>query len=147
VGALLFALLARRIHPRVLTAYTLLWGLAAYVIYANVFRSTTAALIAAVGVGIAANGGVAAFYAISPSVYPTAARGTGVGWMVGFGRIVSILAPIVSGYLIDGGMGSQTLYQIYGVILAIGAGLVFLLHRSMKSDSTAMAEEVPAPVH
>ena len=25
VGALLFALLARRIHPRVLTAYTLLW--------------------------------------------------------------------------------------------------------------------------
>ncbi|HRC13343.1 MAG TPA: MFS transporter, partial [Dermatophilaceae bacterium] len=147
VGALLFALLARRIHPRVLTAYTLLWGLAAYVIYANVFRSTTAALIAAVGVGIAANGGVAAFYAISPSVYPTAARGTGVGWMVGFGRIVSILAPIVSGYLIDGGMGSQTLYQIYGVILAIGAALVFVLHRSMKSDSTAMAEDTPAAVH
>jgi len=147
IGALLFALLARRIHPRVLTAYTLLWGLAAYVIYANVFQSTGAALLAAVGVGIAANGGVAAFYAISPSIYPTAARGTGVGWMVGFGRIVSILAPIVSGYLIDGGMKSQSLYQIYGVILAIGAGLVFVLHRSMKSDSTSMVEDTPVAVH
>jgi MFS family permease len=143
----LFALLARRVHPRVLTAYTLLWGLAAYVIYANVFQSTGAALLAAVGVGIAANGGVAAFYAISPSIYPTAARGTGVGWMVGFGRIVSILAPIVSGYLIDGGMKSQSLYQIYGVILAIGAGLVFVLHRSMKSDSTSMVEDTPVAVH
>ncbi len=147
VGALLFAFLARRVHPRLLTAYTLLWGLAAYVIYANVFRSTSAALLAAVGVGIAANGGVAAFYAISPSVYPTAARGTGVGWMVGFGRVVSILAPIVSGYLIDGGMGSQTLYQIYGVILAIGALLVFMLHKAMSSDSTSMNEQVSAASH
>ncbi len=147
IGALLFAVLARKIHPRILTAFTLLWGLAAYVIYANVFQSTGAALVAAIGVGIAANGGVAAFYAISPSIYPTQARGTGVGWMVGFGRVVSILAPIVTGAMIDGGTSAQTLYQAFGVICALGAVLVFLLHRTFRSDATTTVEELPAAVH
>jgi MFS family permease len=38
--------------------------------------------------------GIAAFYAISPFVYPTVHRGAGVGLMIGVGRGVAILAPI-----------------------------------------------------
>ncbi len=144
VGALLFAALARRVHPRVLTAMTLFWGLIAYVLYANFFKAPGLALLLAVLVGVAANGGIAAFYAISPSIYPTAARGTGVGWMVGFGRIVAILAPIVAGYLIAGGVATQTLYQAFGVVLAIGGLLVLALHRTFAGQSESLVV-APAP--
>lgn len=36
-----------------------------------------------------------ALYAATPEVYPTALRGTGAGWAAGFGRIASILAPLL----------------------------------------------------
>lgn len=137
-GALLFAYFARRFHPRIVTAYTLLWGLVSYVLYANLFKTPALALLLAVGVGIAANGGIAAFYAISPPIYPTKARGTGVGWMVGFGRIVAILAPILAGYLIAAGISTQTLYQAFGVVLAISALCVLLLHRTFASESESL---------
>ncbi len=146
-GALIFAALAKRIHPRMLTAYTLLWGLIIYVLYANLFKTPALALILAVGVGMAANGGIVAFYAISPAIYPTAARGTGVGWMIGFGRGVAILAPIIAGYLLDGGMAASTLYQIFGVIMLLGALCVIALHRTFKGESEAMMESVPAAAH
>jgi MFS family permease len=141
VGALLFASLARRIHPRILTALTLFWGLIAYVLYANFFKAPALALLLAVGVGIAANGGIAAFYAISPPIYPTMARGTGVGWMIGFGRIVAILAPIVAGYLIAAGMSTQTLYQAFGVVLALSGLCVIALHRTFVSTAAERVKE------
>ncbi len=65
---------------------------------------------------MAGNGGIVAFYAISPSIYPTAARGTGVGWMVGFGRTWGILAPIVAGYLLAAGLTAKSLYMIFGLL-------------------------------
>ncbi len=118
-----------------------------YLLYASFFRNPVLALVLALGVGIAANGGIAAYYAISPSVYPTIARGTGVGWMIGLGRIVSILAPIASGYLLDAGVGAATLYQIFGGFMALSGAFAWLLHRTYASDSVEMDESIPAAAH
>ncbi|MBV9249996.1 MAG: hypothetical protein JO227_12215 [Acetobacteraceae bacterium] len=73
------------------------------------------------------NGGVAAFYAISPFVYLTMARGSGVGWMIGFGRAVAILAPIFTGYMLTAGWTPQIAYQFFGGVLTVAGIAVILL--------------------
>jgi len=144
VAALLFAWLATKIHPRVVTALIMFWGVIAYFLYANLFYIPALALILAIGVGMAGNGGIVAFYAISPSIYPTAARGTGVGWMVGFGRTWGIVAPIVSGYLLAAGLTAKSLYMIFGVLFGIAGLCVIALHRTFVGESDAMQEDIPA---
>ena len=143
VAALLFAWLATKLHPRMVTVLLLFWGVIAYFLYANLFQIPALALILAIGVGMAGNGGIVAFYAISPSIYPTAARGTGVGWMVGFGRTWGIVAPIVSGYLLAAGMTAKSLYMIFGVLFGISAFCVLALHRTFAGESDAMMEDIP----
>jgi SnoaL-like domain len=92
LGALLFAALSFAIRPRMVTVLIMFGGAIAYVLYAHNFQTVGLALTLAVFVGVFANGGIAAFYAISPFVYPTVHRGAGVGLMIGFGRGVAILA-------------------------------------------------------
>ena len=144
VAALLFAWLSTRFHPRIVTVMVLFWGVIAYFLYANLFYIPALALILAVGVGMAGNGGIVAFYAISPSIYPTAARGTGVGWMVGFGRTWGILAPIVAGYLLAAGLTAKSLYMIFGLLFGAAGICVLMLHRTFVGESDAMMEDIPA---
>jgi MFS family permease len=144
VAALTFAWLATKMHPRMVTVLIMVWGVIAYFLYANLFQIPALALILAIGVGMAGNGGIVAFYAISPPIYPTAARGTGVGWMVGFGRTWGILAPIVSGYLLAAGMTAKSLYMIFGVLFGLAAICVLALHRTYAGESDEMNENIPA---
>ncbi|MGB8383634.1 MAG: hypothetical protein WCG47_20690, partial [Dermatophilaceae bacterium] len=144
VAALLFAWLATKFHPRIVTVMVMFWGVIAYFLYANLFYIPALALILAIGVGMAGNGGIVAFYAISPSIYPTAARGTGVGWMVGFGRTWGILAPIVAGYLLAAGLTARSLYMIFGLLFGAAGICVLMLHRTFAGESDAMMEDIPA---
>ncbi len=135
VGALVFAGLATRVHPRVLTAgLAFFFGLVTFGLYANYFGTPALALILALAVGFTTNGGNAAYYAISPPVYPTRARATGVGWMIGIGRIGSIIAPVAAGYLLVAGISGPGLYRIFGVVIAIGGVMVYLMHRTYRGQ-------------
>ncbi|MGW2336451.1 MFS transporter [Streptomyces sp. NPDC001685] len=49
--------------------------------------------------------GTAAFYAIVPTLYPTLARSTGFGVVIGIGRFGGIAAPVVGGAAFDAGWG------------------------------------------
>ncbi|MFC5338781.1 MFS transporter [Leucobacter denitrificans] len=64
-----------------------------------------------------------AVYAVTPELYPTDLRGTGAGWAAGFGRIASIVAPmLVPVLLIAGGTGlTFTVFAIFFVIAAVAA--------------------------
>lgn len=128
LGALLFALLSLRLQPRRVTAIILFAGTLSYLAYASQVQSgdINLALGLALLVGLCANGGVAAFYAISPPVYPAAVRGTGVGWMIGFGRGVAILAPIFTGYVLKAGWTPHNVYQLFAGVLALAGLAVWL---------------------
>jgi benzoate transport len=132
VGAIGFALLSLRIHPRA-AAVSLLWcGMIAFLLFANFFRAGSAAFVMAFFVGMCANGGIVAFFAISPPIYPTAVRSSGVGWMMACGRFASFLAPIVTGYILAAGVTPKATYQGYGLVIALAGVCIFLLHRSYK---------------
>lgn len=144
VAALLFAWLATKMHPRLALATIMFWGVIAYFLYANLFQIPVLALVLAIGVGMAGNGGIVAWYAVSPPIYPTAVRATGVGWMVGFGRTMGIIAPIVSGYLLAGGLTARALYMIFGLLFAFAGVAAIALHRTFAGESNAMTEVIPA---
>lgn len=132
VGAICFALLSLRIHPRVVTVILMSCGMIAFILFANFFRAGAAAFVMAFLVGICANGSIAAFFAISPPIYPTAIRGAGVGWMMACGRFASFFAPIVTGYILAAGMTPKATYQWYGVVIALGGVCILGLHGSYK---------------
>jgi len=142
IGALAFAALATRIHPRVLTAIVMFFGTVVFFAFANFFTVTSLVLILAVLIGVAANGGVAAYYAISPPVYPTGIRAAAVGLMIGFGRIVAFLAPNIAAFLLAQGLTPPGVYQVYGVVLAVSGVAVWLLHRTYSGDNALDAMQV-----
>lgn len=61
-----------------------------------------------------------ALYAVGPELYPTTMRGRGTGAATGFGRIASIIAPlIVPPLLVFGGM--PVLFALFGAAFALAA--------------------------
>ncbi|WP_010120095.1 MFS transporter [Corynebacterium nuruki] len=77
-----------------------------------------------------------ALYAVGPELYPTPLRATGTGAATGFGRIASIIAPlIVPPLLVFGGTG--ILFALFGVAFAIAAVAAFTLP---ELKGTALAE-------
>lgn len=134
LGALVFATLSLKLRPRLVTAGILFGGALAYVLYALQIQHITMALSLAVLVGLFANGGIAAFYAISPAVYPAIARGTGVGLMIGFGRSIAVVAPIWTGYMLASGWTPPVVYQFFGGVLAVAAFAIVYLDRTYVTD-------------
>ncbi|QCQ91700.1 MFS transporter [Rhodococcus sp. SGAir0479] len=133
LGALVFAALTMVVRPRVVNTLLMFAGAIVFAAYAGGFEIVALGMALCILVGMAANGGVAGFYAISPSVYPASVRGTGVGLMIGVGRLVSIVAPILTGYLIDAGWAPADLYRLFGVVLVAAGAFMFALDRSYRS--------------
>lgn len=136
LGAVLFAGLAALMRPRLATAVVMFGGAAAFITYAAFFGNVNLAIALALVVGTFANGGIAAFYAISPTVYSTSARATGVGWMMGAARCVSIATPILVGYLLSSGWKPTQTYQLFAGALALAGVCCLLLDLSYRKQPT-----------
>lgn len=71
--------------------------------------------------------------AYSATVYPTAIRSTGVGWVVGWGRVGAIAGALFGTALVAAGLSIEIAYMIAAVPAAIGGiaiGLVRAQHQS-----------------
>ncbi len=69
-----------------------------------------------------------ALYAIGPELYPTNIRGTGAGAAAGFGRIASIIAPLLVPALVSLGGGSIVpVFTVFAVAFAVAASAALLL--------------------
>ena len=89
--------------------------------------------------GILTTAGIAGFYAVAPDVYTARARATGIGWMIGLGRLVSIVAPILVGYLISGGWQPERIFFLFAIPLAASALCIVSLGISLKRTRAAGA--------
>lgn len=135
VGALVFAGLSTLMRPRLATVVIMFGGAAAFLLYARSFDNSALTMALALFVGVTANGGAAAYMAISPPIYPAAARATGVGWMMGAARCVSILAPIMTGYLLAAGWKPADAYQLFAGALALSGIASWMLDRTYRGMS------------
>jgi MFS transporter, AAHS family, 4-hydroxybenzoate transporter len=73
--------------------------------------------------------------AYSATVYPTAIRSTGVGWVVGWSRIGAIVGALFGTALVATGLSIETAYVIAAVPAIIGGIAVALVRTQHQSAS------------
>ncbi len=141
----------------------LLWGLAA-----NRFGPARLAAVCAIGFGCTmaafgftppvlgllllvsgvsgffAGGTAGLFYATMAATLPPLTRASGIGLVIGVGRVFSILGPLLAGLMFDGGLKRAAVSLIFaGAPVAAGL-LLLVVTRSKPPLLTASANEVGA---
>ena len=144
VGSVLYGVVAtRRDNRRVLIGFTVLAAIAMVL-----FISSTAYLALALAVGVVVgaliNGCIAGLYTITPALYETRLRSTGIGWGIGIGRIGAILAPLATGRLLDASWSPVQLYVVAAVIVTISAGALVALGRVQRRALAPDREAITA---
>ncbi|VVE51524.1 MFS transporter [Pandoraea fibrosis] len=79
------------------------------------------------GAGFCVVGGQIGANALAARTYPTAIRGTGVGWALGIGRIGSIVGPIVGGVLLALHWDPQHLFMIAALPVFLASVAAFMI--------------------
>ncbi|MDO5033211.1 MFS transporter [Corynebacterium sp.] len=67
-----------------------------------------------------------ALYAVGPELYPTHLRGAGTGAAAGFGRVASIIAPLIVPVILHSA-GAGWLFALFAAAFAIAAAAAFAL--------------------
>ncbi|MBO7934037.1 MFS transporter [Burkholderia pseudomallei] len=126
-GSLLFSVIAQRFDLRKLTAMLLLLTALAAALFGVLVTQPTLIEPLAALVGLCAFASMSGIWSIAPALYPTAARGQGVGWAVSVGRVGAILSPFIAGMLADAGVASSSLYVVFSVPFACAALAILML--------------------
>jgi MFS transporter, AAHS family, 4-hydroxybenzoate transporter len=126
------------------------YPLGAVAIIGIVLSTPTPALVLpfALLLGLSALGTVAAQTAVSATIYPSAARATGVSWALTCGRIASVLGPLLVGIFIALEVAPGTILLFGLVPAALGTfailGLVLRLRRTGQQQPPADDAAEPA---
>ncbi len=143
VGSVLYGVVAtRRDNRRVLIGFTLLAAVA-MVLFISSTAVLAIALVVGVVVGALINGCIAGLYTITPSLYETRLRSTGMGWGIGVGRIGAILAPLATGRLLDASWSPVQLYVLAALIVTISVAALVLLGRAQVRVQRATHQATP----
>jgi AAHS family 4-hydroxybenzoate transporter-like MFS transporter len=148
VGGFGLAWLMQRWGPYLVLAvsYTLTAGALAFLGTHITNPALLIVLILITGNGI--NGGQVALNAVSATLYPTAARATGVGWALGVGRFGAIVGPFAAGTLMAAGIKLGHLFWLAIIPTLVCAVAVTLLRLAVNRSALAPpagAANVSAP--
>lgn len=77
--------------------------------------------------GLLTVGGNIVLSAYSATLYPTAIRSTGVGWVVGSGRVGAIVGALFGTALVNAGLSIQTAYLIAAIPAIVGGFAIALV--------------------
>ncbi|SFY36111.1 MFS transporter, AAHS family, 4-hydroxybenzoate transporter [Paracoccus pantotrophus] len=83
-------------------------------------------------VGFCMSGGQTGLNAYAPNCYPTAIRATGVSWMLGMGRLGSILGSSIGGVLMSFGWSFTTIFCVLAVPAVLAALAITINGREVK---------------
>jgi MFS transporter, AAHS family, vanillate permease len=120
-GCALYAWAASRASARWLLTVALVATAMLIGAFGLAIGNLNAALWTALLLGMIANGAMAGLYAVGPTLYPTAVRATGMGSAIGIGRLGAIVAPILSGALLDQGWTPAHLYGLFAIPYVLAA--------------------------
>ncbi|OMF31750.1 MFS transporter [Paenibacillus sp. FSL H8-0548] len=71
-------------------------------------------------------------YAYTPELYPTAVRGTGVGFAASFGRVGGIIGPYLVGMLVARHVAISSIFMIFFITIVVGALTVLFFGKETK---------------
>jgi AAHS family 3-hydroxyphenylpropionic acid transporter len=136
IGSLILGRLSDRGYPRVILSVTYAGMLASLVTLATAEGQVL--FVGAFAAGFFVIGGQLVLYAIAPTLYPAAVRGTGVGAAVAVGRIGSIAGPLLAGALLAHGFGPNavSVAATPGLVIAFAAIFVLVLRATKQPPRT-----------
>lgn len=136
VGTLIISLAADRFGSKPIITTTYLVSSVAVILLS--LRLPTTVLYAAVALGgVGAMGTQSFVLAYVSKHYPVRMGATAMGWMLGFGRLGSMLAPPLLGLIIGAGLAFQWNFYALAVPGVIGALLVGLVPRAPEAAAAA----------
>lgn len=104
-GAVLLSVLSWRLPLRALLVVALLAATAMVALFGQGQRDLAGLALVAGIAGFCTNAGVVGMYALIAQSFPTEARGSGTGFVIGIGRGGAALGPIVAGLLFSMNLG------------------------------------------
>lgn len=121
LGTLTLGRLFDKVPPfRALAVVYLLAAL--FIVLVGVSGTSVVALVLSIfGAGFCVVGGQIGANALAARAYPTAIRGTGVGWALGVGRAGSVLGPIIGGALLSIHWETRNLFMLASVPVLVAS--------------------------
>jgi MFS family permease len=113
IGTVLFAFIARSRDVRRLTLLCLLLSAMLMGVFAAIAQNPAIGLVIGVILGGTSTSAMAGLYALTPTLYGSDTRATGMGWAIGTGRVGAILAPMATGELLDLGWHTAQLFDLF----------------------------------
>ncbi|MBB5426060.1 MFS transporter [Paraburkholderia sp. JPY303] len=136
-GSLVFGFIGNRINLRILTPIFLVMAAAAMSYFGIAGPAMPGAMWTVFIASFFVCAGTAGFYGIVPLLYPTLARSTGYGVVIGMGRFGGIAAPILGGMSFDGGMDMGTAFTLFSLPMLIAAIGLLVLHVGLKRSASS----------
>ncbi|WP_447726591.1 MFS transporter [Sphingomonas koreensis] len=130
-GSLILGLLTGKIRLLTLTICAMLLSTLLVVVFGRAQTDLAALSVVAALAGFATNAGVVGLYALVAQSFPTRARATATGFVIGVGRGGSALAPALAGFLFAAGYG----LQIVAVLMGFGSVIAALALIAMRGWS------------
>jgi MFS transporter, AAHS family, 4-hydroxybenzoate transporter len=129
IAAFILGPLMDRFGPYLVVSGLFAVGALACAVMGSVLSSPTPTILIAMSlaIGFCLSGGQKANNALSVYFYPTALRGTGLGWSLGIGRFGGWLSPIAAGMLLAAGWTPSGLFYLSAAPMMIGAIAILLM--------------------
>jgi MFS transporter, AAHS family, 3-hydroxyphenylpropionic acid transporter len=127
VGAVALGLLMKRFGWKLIVAFSYLGMAGSLFAMSIVGQSVMAMVLAAFAIGFFVIGAQYLLYGLSPTIYPSRIRGTGVGWGVAVGRLGSVAGPAIAGALLAAGNGPSAVLMAMLPVIAIAFVAVLVL--------------------
>jgi len=129
LGHLSMGLLAKRVGEGRLTAIYFALAAVTLVIF-GVQPPDPIPLLAMAGVTtLFVVGAYTGLFLVAVKMYPAAIHNTGVGFVVGFGRLGAIIGPMIGGFLLSAGLNRMDTYFVFSAIAVIPAVTMHLANR------------------
>lgn len=134
-GALLLSALSWRFPVHKLVIGAMLLSFVTVTIFGRGQSDIATLAMVAAAAGFFTNAGVVGLYALIAEAFPTAVRGSGTGFVIGFGRGGAAAGPVLAGFLfsIDLGLATVALAMACGSLIAAGT-LLCVLKPARRSD-------------
>jgi MFS family permease len=143
VSALATGALGARVRPIILASVAIAGSGVALGALGLVPPNLTLLIVAAAVYGLFQSAGVASFYATLTMSFPPLARVSGIGFVMGLGRLASGMGPYAAGALFAAGWTRMSVSLVFAAA-AIAAGLVLATGIRRKGEGAPVGKILPA---
>ena len=88
-------------------------------------------------------GAYTGLFLVAVVMYPPAMQNSGVGFVVGFGRVGAIAGPMIGGFLLSAGLGREDTYFVFSAIAVIPVVTMYYAYRIV-ARAPHVAPQTPA---